>query len=427
MNRKAWLFAAIAANVGVASQAFAAGFEKNILWGARAAGVGGIATPYITGSQSLYFNPAGLANDKPGHDVSFNISPTWSTFKGPINFQNEEATSKTDLATPFGLIYNGTIDDKFGFGIGGYVSGGSKVMYENVAMTGSPVTANVKTDLAITEIAAGVGYKVSDSLKLGAAYRAVMGSASFAFVNANAGSPASFTNIEVNDIKATNFTGFKLGAQYKVGQATLLGLTYRSETELKGDGNYGGQIVGQGTLSGKGEAKTVFPAQITLGARHDYETWVSMLEYSWTQYSRVGEIPVNGTVLLNGTTPVATGVALKTVWRDQHAVRVGGEYLALGMPIRAGYIWTSQVTNEDYARASFPPPGMGHTLTLGTGQSFTVMEKPLQLDAAGEYTMISGDGKGAAAGNPAATADTGREGKYAANAFALHLGVTYAF
>jgi long-subunit fatty acid transport protein len=258
-----------------------------------------------------------------------------------------------------------------------------------------------------------------------------MGTANFAFVQGNTASTATFSNLEVNDVKATNFMGFKLGAQYKVGQATLLGLTYRSETELKGDGSYGGRSVAPGPFggpfSGSNNVMTVFPSQITLGARHDYEKWVSLLEYSWTQYSRVGEINVNGPLLLNGTATGQNNVQLKTVWRDQHAVRVGGEYLGLGMPIRAGYIWTSAVTNEDYARASFPPPGSGHTITLGSGQTFSIMEKPLQVDVAGEYTMISGDGKGSAAGASGNGLDTGREGKYSANAYALHLGVTYAF
>ena len=55
------------------------------MWGGDTSGVAGIATPYIQGSEAVYFNPAGLANDKAGaQDVSLNVSPTMAVWKAPI-------------------------------------------------------------------------------------------------------------------------------------------------------------------------------------------------------------------------------------------------------------------------------------------------------------------------------------------------------
>ncbi len=59
------------------SSAFGSGFEKAIMFGGRAAGIGGIATPYIQGPQSLYFNPA--ASPRIKKDMrSMWISPRFS-------------------------------------------------------------------------------------------------------------------------------------------------------------------------------------------------------------------------------------------------------------------------------------------------------------------------------------------------------------
>src|SRR5690554_2535709 len=92
----------------MAGEAIGGGYEKSIMWGGRTAGVAGIATPYIMGSQALYFNPAGLVSENVGQDISFNISPTWSQFKGPINNTNDQVTSERQLTTPFGVIYGAT-------------------------------------------------------------------------------------------------------------------------------------------------------------------------------------------------------------------------------------------------------------------------------------------------------------------------------
>jgi hypothetical protein len=79
------------------TSANAAGFEKSIVWGGRSSGVAGIATPYIQGADALYFNPAGLAGDKEGQTLSFNISPTQSSFKGPSTTQMIPASRRQNF------------------------------------------------------------------------------------------------------------------------------------------------------------------------------------------------------------------------------------------------------------------------------------------------------------------------------------------
>jgi len=414
------------------STANAAGFEKSIVWGGRSSGVAGIATPYVQGADALYFNPAGLAGDKEGQTLSFNISPTQSQFKGPINNANDTSESTAKLLTPFGLIYGNTISDKMGFAVGAFVSGGANANFQDVSFSApSGYKAEVKTDLQIFEASAGLGYKVDENLKLGLAWRVVMAQADFSFVKRNGGGASTVANAKLTGLKDTQAVAFRFGAQYKLDEATELGLNFRSEVNFKASGKVAGQVFSPVTAAGAANfaiaeadatARTTLPMAVTLGAIHKLsEEWNLLGEYSWTQYSRIGEIPVETSSTVVGNT------SLKTDWRDQHNLRVGAEYLAMAWPIRYGYGYTSTVTNSDYARASFTPPGPAHTLTLGTGQDFAMGEQNLRFDAGFEYTMTSGDStNGAAAGAGGAGTDT-RAGTYSASAYVAHLGLTYAF
>lgn len=411
--------------------AFGAGYEKSIMWGGRSSGFAGIATPYTTGADALYFNPAGIVADKAGQEVSFNVSPVQSQFKGPINNANEEATSSTNLSTPFGLIYGNTVDETWGFAVGGYVSGGSKVTYEDITYTGVAPGMDVKTDLQLAELAVGGAYRVNEKLKLGASVRSVMASGEFGFISrANAGGTI-VANAKFTDLKDTK-TGFALGAQYKLDDKNQLGLRYRSEINLEPSGRVGGLLHtagGGGTVTAPiadapATVKTTFPQALTLGVLHKCdEMWTLLAEYGWTNYSKVDLIGINASI--NGT----ASPNLQQYWHDQHNYRLaaqwGGE---ADWPIRFGYGYTTAVTNEDYARASFFPPAPAHTVTVGTGHDFAMGEKPLRFDSGLEYTFGSAEGNpnGAAAGTGGAGSDL-RKGTFSTTSYALHLGLAYMF
>ncbi|MGZ3721697.1 MAG: hypothetical protein ACXVA9_02120, partial [Bdellovibrionales bacterium] len=161
------------------STAFAAGFEKSIMWGGQTSGVAGIATPYISGATSTYFNPAGLAGSDAGtNDVSLNVSLAQSQFKAPIGNTSTQESSNSHLSTSGGLMYSRSITSDLGIGVGYYASGGSYVDYTGTTKTNNTGTAiqgnfESKTDLQVTEAALGVGYKLMENLKLGFAYRVV--------------------------------------------------------------------------------------------------------------------------------------------------------------------------------------------------------------------------------------------------------------
>ncbi len=157
------------ASMMMTTQVSAAGYEKSIMVGGRTSAVAGIATPYIVGSEALYFNPAGLMNDKQSSDLTLNASPTLPTFTGPINNTNTEVTSDSQMILPYSLSYAKNLNDSWAIAVGTFVTGGAVVKYTNPQFADYSAQPESKTNMAITEYMLGASYKLNDKWSFGAA------------------------------------------------------------------------------------------------------------------------------------------------------------------------------------------------------------------------------------------------------------------
>lgn len=419
-----WLFMSVFAfNIFDTEPVHAGGYEKGIMWSGRYSGQGGAAVSSVQGAEGLYFNPAGLLANRIGQDASINISPTRASYEGPIVSDQVKLKSKDSLGWPFGLLYGNTLNEDWAFGVGAYASSGSEAKFEKVAFPGYTLTPDFKSVLAGVEIAAGGAYRVSQSVKVGLAWRALMTNAEMATA---AKSGAALMAVQLNDLKDTQYNGVKLGVQYEPNETWGLGLTVRNETKANLKGTSTAQVdVGTGPLTVTGGAVTVksyFPMQATIGGHWTIEpkAWRAYAEYVFTDYSRVRTLVIDGTttlpIALGGTTSDIPDIEQR--WKDMHNVRLAGEFLRSAWPVRFGYVWTSQVTPDGYARAVFIAPGQGHTLTLGTGSDF--LDGNLKFNSALEYSWVTGN-----VGSAAQTAT--KTGDYTTTAYSLHLGTTYLF
>jgi long-subunit fatty acid transport protein len=308
-------------------------------------------------------------------------------------------------------MYGQTINDKLGVGAGLYVSGGSSVDYSGLKLGGGAIKGDfeAKNDLKVIEFAVGAGYKILENLKVGIAYRVSMVQADLATIVQKAAT--TFAQVNLDNMKGSNYQGFKLGAQYKIGK-TDIGFAYRSETvfHAKGTQNVTVHNTASANLlstSNDVTAGTIFPASWTLGAKHACtDTWNVYGEYNFTEYGKVDNISTESA----GT---STPIILKM--KDQHVVRLAGEYTGYGMPIRFGYIYGSQVTNSDHALPTATPPGVAHVVTVGTGWDAGMWK----VDGAFEYNTAKGTG------NSATGVANGAPNE--ANAYSLHLGATMTF
>lgn len=409
------------------ASAFAAGYEKNILWSGRHAGVAGTGAAWATGPEALYYNPAGLVTDKVSRSITVDISPTMSQFKAPVVQNDQQISAATDYYAPFALFYNSTPTEKFGYGAGFYVGGGAKATYGELDFTSLGSTAAFKptlySSLAETEASLGAAYKVSSCLKVGAAYRFEMINAAFSSASNAGGAPVV---MDFHDLKG-NASSFRLGAQVHPESAPwAAGVSVRAGTNIKITGTNvvranlalaGGDIASSG---GDVAVHTTLPAQVTTGGYYDIkpEEWRAHFEYVWTQYSKVQTVGIDGSAQV-GATPIADIPDLVQKWKDQHSIRLAAEYMKSKYPVRFGYAYTTNVENPDYPKAIFSAPGPTHTLTLGTGRG--TADGKWMFDLAGDYNFAS------KSATPI-TSDIGaRQGDYNTTVAAVHTGVTYNF
>lgn len=435
LSQRSWLVGAAL----LATGAQAAGYEKVVTWSGKYVGIGGAAASSVQGSESLYFNPAGLASgsDKKW-DASLNFSPTFAKFSGPV-IKNDDVKQGAWQTLPiFGATLAYSLNPEWTLATGFFVAGGARAQYEGVnpadvmpSSYDSMGGQTVKTDLKILEYALGASYKLNSQWSFGASWRPTFVRAAFStfsphpLVNAQAAQNAA-VYLNLKDLSATRLNGFRLGAQYRAednkwgaGIAIRTGLSF--EAKGKADGKIESSVAAAGASQNITEfdatVKNSFPVQVSLGG--DYasgEEWRFFGEYTWTQYSQNKSIDMTGTWTnpLNASSNSLADSPISQKWSDQHNIRLASQYTGVeNWPLRFAYVFTSRVVPKDTALASFPAPGIGNTFVFGTGHAVGSVD----LNGALEYSFESAT----------VASGEGVSGAYNVKAWGLHLGASMKF
>ncbi len=434
----------------VSAVAFGSGYEKSVLWGGKYSGVAGSAAAGVTGSDSIFYNPAGLVNSPELGDITLNLSNTSAQFKGPIvpkanvvspgptvaqfTNANKQESSKTSSTVIPGVTYSMKLNDAWSYGLGYYAVGGTRAVYEDVDFAPRSYKAKVGSEITISEFSAGVGYKVSDAMRLGLGLRYTMTDAAFSSVGyvSSGSNVVGITNVDIKDIKSANLDSIRLGMQYDMNENTKIGLVIRTESKVSKTAKASGtaNVCGGGATCpaianltiAEADVKvdTVLPMAINLGVEHKLaDTWTLFGELVHTQYSQIEKVDLDGSITVGTTSSPLPDIDQK--WKDQLNVKLAAQYSGMAWPVRFGYIHTSDVSNKQYARASFTPPGAAATYTLGTGQEFKVGDSTLDFNIAFDLTTVKGDGDDSVQPlySPA--------GSYEANSTGIHTGFAYKF
>jgi hypothetical protein len=410
----------------VAQMALGAGYEKSVMWSGKQAGVAGSGTATTKNSESLYFNPAGLADVK-GLEVSGNFAPTWVQSKAPVVTANTQLTSDTSFVPTSGFTAAYKLSDSFGIGAGAYVGGGSRAKYSSVSVTGFNLTPDYKSEITLMEYSLGVGYKIMPGLKVGATWRILHATADIALPVVGTG-PTTLSGVNLSNMSATKYDGFRFGAQYE-GDNWGVGVNVRTAVNFTLSGDLSGTTEVQAnhaqlpwTNPTAATASNSFPVEGTLGGYFDASKDLRLMaEYTYANYAKNKEIALTGSATVGGATKTLSNIDQN--WKDLHVGRVAAEYRGWAESVlRAGYAMVSQVTPKEYALPTFSSPGMGHTITVGGGHSY--LNKSLDLDLAFEYSFASGT---VAASDIPATNTKTKAGDYSSHALAGHVGMTYRF
>lgn len=422
----------------MAGKAEAAGFEKSVMWSGKYAGAAGSdAVGGVTGSQSLFFNPAGLAKNG---DASVNYSPTWLHVNGYLASATSLEDTDKDYITSGDVSASYVFSDRFGIGAAAYVVGGERAVYNDVSLAGDnsniSFTPTLKTDLAITEYAFGAGAEVMPGLRVGAAWRITKANGSLASIQKTTANSA-YIYSDIEDAQDTRYKGFKVGAQYEdAGHLWGAGLTYRNGVTFNAHStNTRGSTVIIANNTQAGAAVTPVDLSLTLPAQVAFGGWYRlndnfkvMAGVDMTHYSTDQMVQVNGTINLAGiggsaATPLPSPVL---GWNDMWNLRIGGEYLLGNLALRAGYSHTNQVTSSVNAKATIAPAGTGHLITVGAGTS---VMKNFDIDGALEYAWNHGNGSMTAtpAGITSQEILAGKATDTSARSLGIHTGFTYRF
>ncbi|MGZ3709157.1 MAG: OmpP1/FadL family transporter, partial [Bdellovibrionota bacterium] len=292
--------------------AFAAGLEKTVPWSGRYAGVAGAAASSVSGSESLYFNPAGMA-DSTHLDTSLNFSPVFPQFTSPLPVPNTSVNSSRAFVPEFGVFVKYSPLEHLAFGVGAYASGGSKAIYQNVDFTGlSPALAafkpTIEADLNLIEYSLGAAYEILDGLRVGASWRVLQ---AFGTVGTVSNVPTTvFTDLLFNNLTDVQWNGFRFGVQYFPKDSRWgLGAFYRTQVTFTASGTTGGTVFVPATQtstpipSSGTSLSAVFPHQFGVGGHFDAipKTWRLALQYEFDQYQVDQQIVTTGSV---GASPI---------------------------------------------------------------------------------------------------------------------------
>lgn len=197
---------------------------------------------------------------------------------------------------------------------------------------------------------------IPGTLAFGAGYRASM--VMFDRLKGNVDDP-QLLDIQ---LRGFNFTGFRAGAQYRPIDALKLGVVFRNKVVVKAKADTATVFAAEAT---DGELEFTLPAKLGFGARVDLGRLGVGSDVEWAFQSQNKRPPLRGT-------RDGEELAVPNVFDWQNGVtwRMGAEYRlgrAPTIPLRAGYIYDSKVTNERYPSAFGTPPAPTHTLTAGTG------------------------------------------------------------
>lgn len=398
------------------------------------AGLAGAAVSSVTGGQSLFFNPAGLAG--PG-DISLNYSPTWIKIEGNLASTATKEESKVG-PLPFGgavAAYSfGDGPTRFGFGAGYYVVGGEKAYYGSVDLSGqsdAPRTVALRptliTDLEITEYSLGAAMAFGEGFRVGANWRIVKAQGELSTIKKTIANTA-YSFLYVKDLKQTNYDGWRVGLQYERPDGSWgVGLTYRNSLNFNPAGNATGTttiVPTQGTTAQRFDDKVnvglVFPDAFSVGAHlRATEQLHVFTGVDLVKYSKAEAIKIKG--VANGTT--LPDIPLE--WKDMWNIRLGFEYHATPqLDLRAGYSLTTKTTSGTHAKATLPPAGTGHLVAAGAG--YAILEN-LDLDGAFEYSWNNGSGSMTMPTGSTKELLAGVTTETKARVYALHTGLTYKF
>jgi long-chain fatty acid transport protein len=344
----------------------AQGFQVN-LQGQVQQGMAGAGTGLIQDGSAVFFNPGGVSFLKE-NSVSAGVTATIAN--GEFVDANSSAVSRTNnpVSTPFtGYAVFGSKNEakkfsKFKFGMGIYTPFGSTARWED-NWTGHFALTSLKLQSIFFQPT--VSYKICDKLGFGAGLVYGYGNVELK-QDLPLYSNGSYGNADLKGIAGG--WGYNLGIYYKPIEKLSIGLTYRSQVNMKltdGTATFTvPQSVASNFPSGPFSSSIPLPQVLTLGLGYTVNAKLSLaFDANFIGWKAYDTLAFN----YKNTTAVLTDTKLPRDYKNTFAFRLGGQYhITPKFTVRAGVALSLTPIKPGYVTPEVPDANKVN-LTCGVG------------------------------------------------------------
>ncbi len=429
---------------------FAEGYQINTL-SAKQGGMAHTGVALKLGSESMYFNPAGLGFMDKTLDLSASFNGVMPTAKAKVGGKWYETDNK--VSTPFMVSAAFSIYDNFKAGITLYTPYGSNI---NWGDNWPGAILNQKVSLATFVVQPTLAWRITPKLSVGAGltvawgnvdlYKGLVVPGTLDMMLQSMGMQYSFGNTMPASVNLTGTAnlaaGVNLGAMYDIDSRWTVGVNFRTKMSMKvkkGDASiiYANDVA-QNVLgetlnvlnTANFKAEMPMPAILTFGVSFKpIESLTLAFDAQMTGWNTYKELNID--FLDDKLEPYNQSLTKK--YENAWAFRLGAQYaLTHRFDVRAGFIVDLTPVNSNHYNPE--TPGMTK-LEPSVGFSFRPMDG-LSIDFSMLY--VAGLGKDGAkcsyedllaknAHGLLGPAEKTFEADYKVNAFVPSIGVSYSF
>ncbi|MDQ7988282.1 MAG: outer membrane protein transport protein [Candidatus Dactylopiibacterium sp.] len=245
---------------------------------------------------------------------------------------------------------------------------------------------SIEFDIKTYNVNPAVAWRVNERLSLGAGVNWQRMEAQYERMAAVAGPLPGLTpavqNTRVTLDATSEGWGWNAGAQFKLTEATRLGLSYRSAVkhDLSGTLKSSNQLVSPDVLA---KASIKLPDTWIASASHRIGNWELLGDVSRTGWGKIGSIDI---LRDSGAQAGSTAQVLHADFRDTWRVALGAsQTLNDKWKLRYGIAWDQSPVRSDASRLTSLPDNDRLWLTLGAGYA---LDRDSRIDVGAGYLFI---------------------------------------
>lgn len=324
--------------------------------------LGGAFAARASDASAIYFNPAGLAFQS-GTKVYLGttlIMPKVSFF-GPINNDptliNNETKMVDQTFTPINVYVTHAVTEDLHVGIGVNNPYGLGTEWPS-DWAGKFISQ--KVDLQSFFFTPTVSYKISDQLSFGVGLNYVTGKATVKRVVSDPFDPHATVSIEASGTGI----GYNAGVLYKFSSELSIGASYRTSVKLEPTGTATFEPSRAVYPAGDVDTKIELPATGFLGVAYTPMKNLTLEgDYQFVGWSSYNELRF--TFKKDGSESVSP-----KNYEDSYILRFGAEYTMDNLQLRAGYLFDRSPVTAKYVEPLLPDANR-NGFNIGFGYSIT--------------------------------------------------------